>query len=65
MTTIFNTQGWPKKHLDGGDYIKFANNELLVLHNCFLKPLKLAVFDCTDIDFLNEWHELASHANKT
>lgn len=54
MTTIFNTQGWPKKDLDGGDYIKFANNELLVLHNCFLKPLKLAVFDCTDIDFLNE-----------
>ena len=31
MTTILNTEGWPKKHLDGSDDIEFADNEVLEL----------------------------------
>ena len=64
VTTILNTEGWLKKHFDISNDIKLADNELLELNNYFLEPLKIACFCCTEIDLLNEWHELVSHENK-
>ena len=36
----------------------------MALYNRFLEPLKIAGFDCTETDLLDEWHKLVSHANK-
>ena len=37
MTTIVNTEGWLKKHFNGSDNIKFADNGVLELSNHFLE----------------------------
>ena len=64
MTTILNIEGWLRKPHDDSDDIKFTDNEVLELYNCFLEPLNIAAFDCTETDLLGEWHELVLHANK-
>ena len=60
VTTILNTERWLKKRLDGSDGIEFADNEVLELYNRFVEPLKIAGFDCTETDLLDEWHKLVS-----
>ena len=60
VTTILNTERWLKKCLDGSGGIEFADNEVLELYNRFLEPLKIAGFDCTETDLLDEWHKLVS-----
>ena len=60
VTTILNTERWLKKCLDGSGGIEFADNEVLELYNRFLEPLKIAGFDCTENDLLDEWHKLVS-----
>ena len=51
-----------KKHSDGSNDIEFADNEVLELYNHFLEPFKTA--DSPEINLLNGWHKLVSHANK-
>ena len=53
-----------KKHSGSSNDIEFADNEVLELYNPFLEPFKTAGFDSPEINLLNEWYKLVSHANK-